>query len=137
MVKWQPIRDRSATIAVDPHSLGGAPKVSGKAVGGRSCDPDIHERLVELLEAGLIELDMFPVTGMQALDIGFVAIASRVQLRSAKGFRKVSGQAFVMLGVQRMLEGVSCLGVLQTQLVPSTRKREYFVEPADLIVKCW
>ena len=78
---------------------------------------------------------MLTVSGMDSLHAGFVAIASRVERRAAEGFGEIGGEAFVVVGVKSLLEGVGGHRISQTEFMPSLREGEDSVEASELFVK--
>lgn len=78
---------------------------------------------------------MFTVSGMDSLHAGFVAIASGIKRGAAEGFGEIGGEAFVVMGVKSLLEGVGGHWICQTELMPSLREGEDSVEASELFVK--
>lgn len=90
--------------------------------------------MVEEVDAGLVERDVDTVSGVDLLNVGFVAVACGVEGGAAEGFGEVGGEANVVVRVDVVLEGVGGFGVLEDELVPALGQHENLVKAAAVFV---
>src|SRR4029079_18463121 len=87
----QPVGDESCGRPVRSHGLRCFAKVSAQTCGGLSRDAAVRERTIEEAKAGLVEIDVLAVAGMDTLDVGLVAVAARVERGPSGHLREVGG----------------------------------------------
>ena len=79
VVERQTLRDLVRAVAVRPLGDGRAPEVGRHAAGRIGLDARVGQRPVERREAGLVELLVDAVAGVDPLDGRLVAVAGRVE----------------------------------------------------------
>ena len=98
-------------------------------------DADVGEGTIPGSEAGLVQIDVYPVAGVNPLHRRLVAVPGRVELRAAERLGEIRRKSLVVLRVQVMLERMRSDRVLQAQLVPPPGQSQDGVESAHQLVQ--